>query len=253
MQAPCCAPLAAIHALTFSAHPLAIGPSGGCPSHPLALSGGKVERGRCSSCCAVLPKRLRQRDSPLRSKAGNSVSALPRDISARHRPIGDGTRRCIEGFGYGPCPPKGFDNLFGHAPLSQIVTSEATLNSHSLCVATHGRMAQSVSMESQDKNGGPNHLRAWRNFRNLSQQELAERVGTSANMIGYLECGERGLSAKWLRKLADALDTSPGMILDHDPNDLDNDILEIWATASNRQKRQISEIAKTLLRNGTDG
>jgi hypothetical protein len=72
-------------------------------------------------------------------------------------------------------------------------------------------------------------------------------------MIGYLEAGERGLSAKWLRKLADALDTTPGMILDHDPGDLDSDILDIWATASTRQKRQISEIAKTLLRDGTNG
>lgn len=108
-------------------------------------------------------------------------------------------------------------------------------------------------MESQDKNGGPNHLKAWREYRGLTQSELATKVGTNSNMIGYLESGERGLSAKWLRKLADALDTSPGMILDHDPNALDSDILEIWATASNRVKRQISEIAKTLLRDGTTG
>lgn len=108
-------------------------------------------------------------------------------------------------------------------------------------------------MESQDKNGGPNHLKAWREYRDLTQSELAAKVGTNSNMIGYLESGERGLSAKWLRKLADALDTSPGMILDHDPSTLDSDILEIWATASNRVKRQISEIAKTLLRDGTTG
>lgn len=108
-------------------------------------------------------------------------------------------------------------------------------------------------MEDQDKNGGPNHLRAWRAYRKLSQAELAERVGTSANMIGYLESGERGLSAKWLRRLAPALETTPGMLLDHDPATLDNDILEIWAHAGEREKRQISEIAKTLLRDGTSG
>lgn len=70
-------------------------------------------------------------------------------------------------------------------------------------------------------------------------------------MIQYLESGERGLSAKWLRKLAPALDTTPGMILDHDPNDLDGDILEIWATASNREKRQIAEVARALVKTGT--
>jgi len=69
-----------------------------------------------------------------------------------------------------------------------------------------------------------------------------------ANMIQYLETGERGLSAKWLRKLAPALDTTPGMLLDHDPNDLDNDILEIWGNASAREKKQISDVARALLR-----
>jgi transcriptional regulator with XRE-family HTH domain len=102
-----------------------------------------------------------------------------------------------------------------------------------------------------DKNGGPNYLRAWRVFREMTQEELADKVGTNANMIQYLETGERGLSAKWLRRLAPALETTPGMILEHDPADLDSDIIDIWAHADIRQRRQISEIAKTLLKTGT--
>jgi transcriptional regulator with XRE-family HTH domain len=114
-------------------------------------------------------------------------------------------------------------------------------------------------MADSDKNGGPNYLRAWRLFRKgkdgkpLTQEELAERVGTNANMIQYLETGERGLSAKWLRRLAPALETTPGMILEHNPNDLDSDIVDIWAHMDARQKRQISEIAKALIRTGTSG
>lgn len=107
-------------------------------------------------------------------------------------------------------------------------------------------------MDDQDKNGGPNYLREWRTFRGMTQQQLAEAVETNANMIQYLEKGERALSAKWLRRLAPVLDTTPGMILDHNPNALDRDILEIWATASNREKRQIADIAKAILRTGTD-
>ena len=137
--------------------------------------------------------------------------------------------------------------------MSQIVSISASPNCHSLCVADILSAAQSVIVELQDKNGGPNHLRAWRVFRKLSQAELAERVGTNANMIGYLETGERGLSAKWLRKLAPALDTTPGLLLDHDPHELGSDILDIWGKAGERQKRQISEIARTLLRDGTNG
>lgn len=106
-------------------------------------------------------------------------------------------------------------------------------------------------METQDKNGGPNFLREWRTYRNLTQAELAAEVGTSTNMIQYLETGERGLSAKWLRKLADALDTTPGMLLEHDPAELDNDIVDIWATLSNRDKRQAAAIIRTF-KTGTD-
>lgn len=105
-----------------------------------------------------------------------------------------------------------------------------------------------------DKNGGPNYLREWRRFRNnMTQEQLAEKVGTNPNMIGYLEAGERGLSAKWLRRLADALETTPGMILEHNPFELDSDLLEIWVKASERERRQISDIAKTLVKTGTNG
>jgi transcriptional regulator with XRE-family HTH domain len=136
--------------------------------------------------------------------------------------------------------------------LSQIVTRDAIGNFHNLCGAigvTECDIARMVS----DKNGGPNYLKAWREFRKLTQADLAERVGTNANMIGYLESGERGLSAKWLRKLAPALDTTPGLLLDHDPAELDSDIIDIWAHADKRQKAQLSEIAKTLTRTGTSG
>jgi transcriptional regulator with XRE-family HTH domain len=108
-------------------------------------------------------------------------------------------------------------------------------------------------MEDADPNGGPNHLRAWREFRELSQEELAERAGTSHQVIGYLERGRTQLSAKWLRKLAPALETTPGLLLDHDPHDLDRDLIEMWTNASAMERRQITSIAATITRTGTDG
>lgn len=107
-------------------------------------------------------------------------------------------------------------------------------------------------MAENDSNGGPNHLRAWREFRKLSQEELADKIGTSHQVIGYLERGRTQLSAKWLRKLAPALDTTPGMLLDHDPEELSADVIDIWTHASEREKRQIADIARTLVRTGTD-
>lgn len=83
-----------------------------------------------------------------------------------------------------------------------------------------------------------NHLRAWREFRGLSQDQLAERVNTKGNVIGLLESGERGLSDKWLRKLAPVLGTRPGFLLEFDPNEVDPAFLqEITETPKEDQPR----------------
>lgn len=88
--------------------------------------------------------------------------------------------------------------------------------------------AHTANMDDTDKNGGPNHLRAWRTFRKMTQQQLADKVDTTVAVISLLESGDRALSAKWLRRLAPALDTTPGHLLDHDPRDLPTDVLETW-------------------------
>lgn len=103
-----------------------------------------------------------------------------------------------------------------------------------------------------NKNGGPNYLRAWREFRRMTQEQLAEKVGTNANMISYLESGERGLSAKWLRRLAPALETSPGMLLDHDPEALDTDIIDIWAHIPDPDRSAVRKMLEGLKRTGTN-
>src|SRR3546814_13633749 len=103
-------------------------------------------------------------------------------------------------------------------------------------------------MDEDDSNGGPNHLRAWREFRKMSQPELADAIGTSHQVIGYLERGRTQLSAKWLRKLAPALKATPGLLLDHDPNTLDRDLLEIWNSATNTARRRIPNFARTWTR-----
>ena len=137
---------------------------------------------------------------------------------------------------------------------SQIVILQSRGNSHNLCVEGMLSLSHTVTMTGDDKNGGPNHLKAWREFRKLTQAELAEAVNTNSNMIGYLESGERSLSLKWLRRLAPALDTNVGMLAQYDPHEIDGDLIEIWATVSNRDKAKIVEIAKLLAkRDGTTG
>lgn len=61
------------------------------------------------------------------------------------------------------------------------------------------------------KNGGPNYLRQWREYRRMTQEELTGAMDppTTGSVISLLEDGERGLSLKWLRRLAPALRTRP--------------------------------------------
>lgn len=73
-----------------------------------------------------------------------------------------------------------------------------------------------------------NHLQAWRHFRGLTQQQLADAVGTTKAVISLLEAGERQLSSKWLRRLAPALQTRPGFLLDFDPDDVDQELMEAF-------------------------
>jgi transcriptional regulator with XRE-family HTH domain len=136
---------------------------------------------------------------------------------------------------------------------SQTVTFTSSPVYHKLCEANSGKMSHTVTMADGDKNGGPNNLEAWRRHFGLSREELAARVGTAPNQILYLENGERGLSLKWLRRLAPALGINVGWLAEHNPDDIHPDLIEIWRTATDGQRRQISKIAQTILMDGTNG
>lgn len=110
--------------------------------------------------------------------------------------------------------------------------------------------------ESDDKNGGPNNLGAWMRYRKIKGADLAKALEITPGMVSDLANSNRALSAKWLRRLAPVLDTTPGMLLDHDPFDLDADIIEIWSTANSSARRKIVDVAKVVIRDegktGTD-
>lgn len=141
----------------------------------------------------------------------------------------------------------------GHALSMQITypnASEIVCNPRD---DTHSRRRHIADMENDQFVAGTekNHLRAWRKYRRLTQQTLADMVGTTKAVISNLELDERGLSAKWLRRLAKALGTTPGFLLDHDPNDLNTDVLEIWASIDEESRPQALKILTTFKRTGT--
>ena len=91
-----------------------------------------------------------------------------------------------------------------------------------------------------------NKLRLWREFRQMTQEQLAEEIGTTAAVISLLESGKRRLSLKWLLKLAPALRTTPGFLIDHNPEDLPTEVLEVWADIPEQQQEQAIAILKTF-------
>lgn len=70
-----------------------------------------------------------------------------------------------------------------------------------------------------------NYLRAWRERRDLTAAQLAKAAHTSESVIDELERQPGRLSDKWLRQLAPALDTEPGLLLS-DPQDIAPEFLE---------------------------
>lgn len=85
----------------------------------------------------------------------------------------------------------------------------------------------------------------------MTQEELADKVGTAGNVIGLLESGGRGLSHKWLLKLAPALGTTPGFLLDFDPHDIDRKFLEEALEVPRDKRPQAREILR-ILKTGTE-
>jgi transcriptional regulator with XRE-family HTH domain len=96
----------------------------------------------------------------------------------------------------------------------------------------------------------PNHLRAWREFRHMTQGALAEAAGTTGSVISLLESGDRRLSDKWLRRLAPVLGTTPGHLLDNHPDNVPGDLLEVWASIPDDRKAQAMQVLNTFRKTG---
>lgn len=92
----------------------------------------------------------------------------------------------------------------------------------------------------------PNHLRAWREFREMTQEQLAEKAGTTKGVISLIESGDRGLTHKWATRLAPYLGTRPGYLLDNAPEDLPTEFLDLWRDIPDEAKPQARQILETF-------
>lgn len=126
-----------------------------------------------------------------------------------------------------------------------------------VCVLQTNYMARKVKSELPP---APLHfLKEWREFRKLTQEQLADAVDTNKSQIWLLEASafekgeknKRGLSPKWARRLAKALRIQPGWLLDHDPNNLSPDLIEVWAgIPKDRQDQAIKTLQSFMRKTG---
>lgn len=91
-------------------------------------------------------------------------------------------------------------------------------------------------------------IRAWRKDRHLTQEQLGEKAELTQSQINQIELGKRGFSPESLERIADALKTTPGALLSGPPSsEKPPEILEFWDKATIRQRKQMLDIAKTLV------
>jgi transcriptional regulator with XRE-family HTH domain len=105
---------------------------------------------------------------------------------------------------------------------------------------------QDADQDEETEAKASNHLRAWREHRNLTVADLAKKSGLGAQTIKDLEAGAMDFSTKVLIPLADALNTTQGFILDNDPNDIDPAIIDTVRAIPKERRAQALEILKTF-------
>ena len=93
----------------------------------------------------------------------------------------------------------------------------------------------------------PHFIRQWRQFRGLTQEKLADRLNTTKANISRIESLKQGYTQDFLEACADALLTDSASLIMRDPTDPEG-MWSIWDQAKPAERRQIIEIAKTLIR-----
>jgi transcriptional regulator with XRE-family HTH domain len=72
-------------------------------------------------------------------------------------------------------------------------------------------------------------IREWREFRGLTQEELADAIGTTKTSISRIEALKQGYTQDFLESCADVLGTHAGALLMRRPTEADREPEEVKA------------------------
>ena len=98
----------------------------------------------------------------------------------------------------------------------------------------------------------PHFIREWRRYRGLTQEQLAEKLGLTKGSISRVENGEVPYSQDLLEALSTALDTEPGSLLMRPPTESEA-LWLLWSKAQPAERKQLTEMARVIVKTGTRG
>lgn len=96
----------------------------------------------------------------------------------------------------------------------------------------------------------PTFIRQWREARELTLEELAERIGTTHATLSRVERGLIPYGQEMLEMIAEELGTDVASLIMRNPTDPDG-IWSIWEKARPGERKMIVDIAKTVVKTGT--
>lgn len=95
------------------------------------------------------------------------------------------------------------------------------------------------------------YIAAWREYRGLIQEQLAERVGMSRENLSKIESGKVPYRQDFLEACAEALNASKSDLLERDPRleKLVDELRDIVDRASETDRKEIIRFAKFRIEN----
>lgn len=81
----------------------------------------------------------------------------------------------------------------------------------------------------------------------MTQKDIADATGTTANQISRLENGDRELTPKWLERLSKALNCSKGELLGEEGiSEEEREILDMYKNLTPEKKQAVKAMLKAL-------
>jgi transcriptional regulator with XRE-family HTH domain len=96
------------------------------------------------------------------------------------------------------------------------------------------------------------HFKAWRKYRGLTQEQLAERIGIARSYLTKIERGDRRYDQPFLEAAADALRCEPGDLIMRDPTEAEG-IWSVWDTLTPPERVRAVAVLRALKGTGTEG